>query len=80
MEDDETTSWVAEELTGLSLPDRRFAANVISIAEHPDEHTGYCFSAACGERPGQECMAVVFHQRTRLTRYPSAPDASKMCQ
>jgi hypothetical protein len=43
-------SWLTEELQGVSLPDKRFKANVISIAEHLNEHTGVSFSAACGER------------------------------
>ncbi len=43
-------SWLDEELQGISLPDKRFSVNVISIAEHLDEHGGVSFSAACGER------------------------------
>jgi hypothetical protein len=51
MEEDETsTSWVATELAGVSLPDQRFAANVIAITGQLNEHTGLSFSAACGER------------------------------
>src|SRR3954447_5399200 len=51
MKEDETTSgWVAAELAGVSLPDKRFAANVIAITEQLDEHTGFSFSGACGER------------------------------
>src|SRR5438309_2041606 len=50
MEEETTTSWVTAELEGVSLPDKRFAANVIAITEQMDEHTGYSFSAACGER------------------------------
>ncbi|MDQ2752650.1 MAG: IS4 family transposase [Bacteroidota bacterium] len=44
------TNWIAEELSGVSLPDKRFTTNIISIAEHLDEHTGLSFSASCGER------------------------------
>jgi hypothetical protein len=45
-----TSSWVATELGGVSLPDQRFAANVIAITGQLNEHTGLSFSAACGER------------------------------
>ena len=50
MEEEARRSWLAEELKGVSLPDKRFSTNIISIAEHLDEHTGVSFSAACGER------------------------------
>jgi hypothetical protein len=48
--DASTTSWVAAELEGVSLPDQRFAANMIAIAGQLNEHTGLSFSGACGER------------------------------
>ena len=50
MEEEAKRSWLAEELHGVTLPDKRFSTNIISIAEHLDEHTGISFSAACGER------------------------------
>jgi hypothetical protein len=48
--DDTASSWVAAELEGVSLPDQRFAANVIAITEQLNEHSGLSFSGACGER------------------------------
>jgi hypothetical protein len=50
METDHPTKWIAEELQGITLPDKRFSANIISIAERLAEYSGFSFSAACGER------------------------------
>jgi hypothetical protein len=49
-EDEPTSSWVAAELAGVSLPDQRFAANLIAVTEHLEEHSSFSFSGACGER------------------------------
>src|SRR3954471_3138707 len=77
MEAEETTGWVAAELTGVSLPDQRFAANVIAITEHLDEHSGYYFSGACGERlrksawrlfSTEELNLLAVHQQRTLER------------
>jgi hypothetical protein len=74
MEENETTGWVATELEGVSLPDQRFAANVIAITEQLNEHTGLSFSGACGERlrksawrlfsTGELDLLAVHQQRT----------------
>ena len=42
MEEDETTGWVASKLEGVSLPDQRFAANVIAITEQLNERQSCC--------------------------------------
>jgi hypothetical protein len=77
MEKEETTGWVAAELTGVSLPDKRFAANVIAITEQLDEHSGYSFSGACGERlrksgwrlfSTEELDLLAVHQQRTLQR------------
>lgn len=70
-------SWLEEEMQGVSLPDKRFSANIISIAEHLDEHAGSSFSAACGERlrkcawrlfSAEELNLLSTHQQRTLTR------------
>ncbi len=70
-------SWLREEIEGVSLPDKRFRANVISIAEHMDEHVGSSFSAACGERlrkcawrlfAAEELNLLSVHQQRTLCR------------
>lgn len=77
MEKEAKGSWLKEELEGVILPDKRFKANVISIAEHLDEHTGSSFSAACGERlrkcawrlfSTEELSLLSIHQQRTLAR------------
>lgn len=77
MEEKVKGSWLREELRGVSLPDKRFSANIISIAEHLDEHAGSSFSAACGERlrkcawrlfSTEELNLLSIHQHRTLAR------------
>lgn len=42
-------SWVSEEISGLTLPDKRFSNNIISITECLAQGIGKSFSGACGE-------------------------------
>jgi len=81
MEEDQTpTSWIAAELEGVSLPDQRFAANVIAITGQLEEHTGFSFSGACGERlrksawrlfSTEELDLLAVHQQRTLERCAS---------
>jgi hypothetical protein len=77
MEEATTSSWVAAELEGVSLPDQRFGANVIAITEHLDTHTGLSFSGALGEKlrksawrlfSTEELDLLAVHQQRTLER------------
>jgi hypothetical protein len=41
--------WVTEEMSGLSLPDKRFSSNIISITQRLAAGIGKSFSGACAE-------------------------------
>ena len=77
MEEEAKRSWLKEEIEGVSLPDKRFRANIISIAEHLNEHADFSFSAACGERlrkcawrlfSAEELNLLNIHQQRTLSR------------
>lgn len=55
----EQASWVAAELEGVVLPDRRYRANLIQITERLAAQPGASFSAACGERLRQSACRLL---------------------